>query len=217
MVELADARARAPRRRNPRGQGERLREEIIGAAASMLVDSGDPQQLTLRAVARTIGIAATSVYLHFPDVEHLALAVAERRFVELAAKQRAIEQALSHPGEILLARCRAYCRFAIENPACYRIMFLADLGPNMTFGFDQAPGRASFEALVDAIKRCQVAGMVSPERDPFRLAVLVWTAEHGIVSLRMTKRRFPWPSLDELVDEAVTALVGLGMSAEVAT
>jgi AcrR family transcriptional regulator len=200
-------------RRNARGQGGRLREEIVAAAAAMVAESGGSGQLTLRGVAKRVGIAATSIYPHFPDVEHLAIAVAEQRFAELARRQDAFEEELSDPGEILLARCRAYCHFAMENPTHYRIMFFTDLGPTMTFGFDEAPGRASFEALVGAIKRCQVAGTVAPDRDPFRLAVEVWSAEHGLVSLRLTRRRFPWPPLDELVDETVARLVGLDQGA----
>jgi AcrR family transcriptional regulator len=197
------------RRRNRRGEGERLREDIVTAAASILAESGDPRQLTLRGVAKRVGIAATSIYPHFPDVDHLAIAVAEQRFDELNDRQRAIEEELTDPGEILLARCRAYCRFGLEHPAHYRIMFFAELGPTMTFTFDQAPGRAAFEVLVSAIRRCQEAGLIAAGRDPFRLAVLVWTAEHGIVSLRLTRTRFPWPPLDDLVDQAVSSLVGL--------
>ncbi len=197
------------RRRNPRGQGKRLREEIIAAADALLAESGDTEQLTLRGVARRIGIAATSVYAHFPDVDHLALAVAERHFAQLGAEQWASEQALHDPAEILLARCRTYCRFAMRAPAYYRIMFMADLGPNVAFDFEQAPGRAAFDALVEAIKACQEAGQAERDRDPFRLATLVWAAEHGLVSLRMARRRFPWPPLDELVDDAVSAVVGL--------
>ena len=208
-VNMSEHRAAEARRRNRRGEGDRLREDIVAAAAELLADSGDPRQLTLRGVAKRVGIAATSIYPHFPDVEHLAIAVAERRLAELHARQLAIEEELTDPAEILLARCRAYCRFGLENPAHYRIMFFAELGPTMTFGFDQAPGRAGFDVLVSAIRRCQEAGRVPPDRDPFRLATLVWTAEHGIVSLRLTRRRFPWPPLDDLVNEAVSSLVGL--------
>ena len=54
------------RQRNPRGQGERLRDDIIEAASRLLADPAAPP-LTLRAVAREVGVAATSVYLHFDE------------------------------------------------------------------------------------------------------------------------------------------------------
>src|SRR5712691_6873497 len=74
------------RQRNPRGQGERLRDDIIEAASRLLADPAAPP-LTLRAVAREVGVAATSVYLHFDDIESLVLAVADRRFGELVKVQ----------------------------------------------------------------------------------------------------------------------------------
>ncbi len=66
MVGQAQTRGR---RRNPRGEGDRLREELITAASEMIADSGDVSQLTLRGVAKKIGIAAPSIYRHFPDAE----------------------------------------------------------------------------------------------------------------------------------------------------
>ena len=67
------------RQRNPRGQGERLRDDIIEAASRLLADPAAPP-LTLRAVAREVGVAATSVYLHFDDIESLTLAVVNHLF-----------------------------------------------------------------------------------------------------------------------------------------
>src|ERR1700745_1260098 len=63
-----------PRRPNARGQGERLREEIISAAAQMLGDLADDEALSLRAVARAVSISPTSVYLYFPDRDALVAA-----------------------------------------------------------------------------------------------------------------------------------------------
>ena len=71
------------RQRNPRGQGDRLRTEIVQAASIMLAASGDAGQITLRGVARQVGIAATSVYLHFPDVAHLVAEAMAGFFGEL--------------------------------------------------------------------------------------------------------------------------------------
>ena len=43
------------RQRNPRGRGERLRDDIIEAASRLLADPAAPP-LTLRAVAREVGV-----------------------------------------------------------------------------------------------------------------------------------------------------------------
>jgi hypothetical protein len=45
-------------RRNQRGEGGRLREEIITAASQMIGETGDDTALTVRGVARRVGIAA---------------------------------------------------------------------------------------------------------------------------------------------------------------
>ena len=66
--------AAGPRRPNARGQGERLRQEIISAAARMLGDLADDEALSLRAVARAVSISPTSVYLYFPDRDALVAA-----------------------------------------------------------------------------------------------------------------------------------------------
>jgi hypothetical protein len=48
-----------------------------------------------------------------------------------------------------------------------------------------------------------------PHDDPFRLASLVWTAEHGIVLARIARPTFPWAPLDALVDEMLTRMMAL--------
>jgi len=200
------------RRRNRRGQGERLRDEVVAAAGAILAESGDAGRLSLRGVAKRVGIAPTSVYLHFPDVEHLAAAVAARAFADLGDALAAAGRDEADPSGVLLARCRAYCRFALERPGHYRVMFQVerpDLATAEPFSFERSPGRPAFDPLARDIARCQEAGAASPHADPTRLAVLVWASLHGLVSLRISRPRFLWPPLDELVDYAVGRLVGL--------
>jgi AcrR family transcriptional regulator len=69
-----------PRRRHRRGEGARLRGELIDAASRQLAELGDAERLSVRAVARAAGVTAPSTYRHFPDKRSLVRAVVEERF-----------------------------------------------------------------------------------------------------------------------------------------
>lgn len=198
-----------PDRRTPnrRGQGARLREDLVASAMAM-VEKGDARHLSLRGIARTVGIAATSVYLHFPDVDHLLAAVVERAFEQLTAATGQAALNVVDPAEELQARCRAYCRFALDRPRLYQLMFQADLPHSLASDPASTPGRRSFENLVAAVRRCLDAGLAPAHDDPFRLASLIWAAEHGLVMARISRPTFPWRPTDALVDEMVTRLMG---------
>jgi AcrR family transcriptional regulator len=210
---LEAASTSSARRRNPRGQGERLREELIEATSALLADAGDASKLSLRGVAKQVGVAATSVYLHFPDVEHLKVAVVKRGHAILDQTRNAASTGVADPVEALLARCRAYCQFALDHPGHYRLMFGPDLPGILAYDAEQAPGRLALQALAQSLECCQQAGAAQVDDDPLTLAVLVWTTLHGLVSLRLDRPRFPWPaSLDEMVDQAVGRLIALDPS-----
>jgi AcrR family transcriptional regulator len=184
-----------------------LREDLIAAAIAMVEEDG--ARVSLRSVARRVGIAATSVYLHFPDIDHLLDAVVQRSFAELTATAAEAAGEAADPAEQLRKRCRAYCRFGLEHSNRYRLMFQADL-PVATVGSDPAatPGRQALDKLVAAVDRCLQAGLAPAHNDPFRLASLLWTAEHGIVLARISRPTFPWGPLDSFVDEMVDRIMG---------
>lgn len=199
----------AARQRNPRGQGDRLRQEIIDAARDVLAETGNLDRLTLRGVARRVGIAATSVYLHFPDAEHLAVAALEQTFTQLSAATQAAAGPIADPAEALLARCRAYGRFGLEHPGHYRVMFHLDLMPSLAAGDpEDSPGQRAFRRLESAVEACLTAGAGRPYPDPHRLASLVWATEHGLVSAMLARPGFAWGDVDDLVTEAVSRVMG---------
>ena len=96
-----------PRRPNARGQGERLREEIIAAAARMLGDLADDEALSLHAVARAVSIYPTSVYLYFPDRDALVAATMQRCHAEMVQAADEAEAAHQDPALGLRARILA--------------------------------------------------------------------------------------------------------------
>ena len=72
------------RQRNARGQGARLTEDIVTGALALIERAGSDEAVTLRAVAREVGIAAPSIYAHFADRDAIVMAVTVRVFDELA-------------------------------------------------------------------------------------------------------------------------------------
>ncbi|WP_449338924.1 TetR/AcrR family transcriptional regulator [Streptomyces chartreusis] len=62
----ADTTEGRRRRRAKRGDGGRLREELLEAAAALLDDAGE-DAVTIRAVAQAVGVSTPSVYLHFDN------------------------------------------------------------------------------------------------------------------------------------------------------
>lgn len=190
------------RKRNPRGQGDRLREDIVTAAAAMLADPDAPP-LTLRGVARAVGVAATSVYLHFSDVESLAIEVTRRAFEELAAAQDAAMNAAASPDERLHAMLLAYCDWALANPGHYQWMFANPLRITAT-DWKELPGQKSFGALVATLS--QYLGRAPDDPECRRTAGLLWNLVHGMVSLRIARPFLPWSPVLEAVSDAIARL-----------
>jgi AcrR family transcriptional regulator len=197
-----------PRARNARGEGERLRDALIDAAEQLLVEEGSAERLSIRSITARAGVTPTALYLHFSGKEELLGAVEARSYTELRARLGAAEAA--HPGEPhaqLQAMARAYITFALERPALYGVLFSTYVpgGKIMPPGGapgDPDPGLSTFDDLVRAVDRCITDG-----RDAFAVAILLWTALHGFVTLQPVMPMFPWPSTEEYFAQIFEAYV----------
>ena len=110
--------------RNARGQGTRLADDIVRGALALVERTGSDEAVTLRAVAREVGIAAPSIYAHFADREAIIMAAVVQVFDELAAAIEKAEAAVSaDPVQRLLAGCQAYLEFGLGHPARYGLLF----------------------------------------------------------------------------------------------
>ena len=204
------------RHRNPRGQGARLTEDIVSGALALIERTGSDDAVTLRAVAREVGIAAPSIYAHFPDRDAVLTAVVVRIFDELTeAIEQGKQAAGQDPAGRLIAGCEAYVAFGLEHPARYGVLFsrqrptAPDYCKPVPIGPDGRPvpefGAESFALLVQAIQDCVTAG-VSASTNVVADATAVWVALHGTVSLRTALPRFPWPDPAAFVRQLVLPL-----------
>lgn len=194
---------RPPPRRRParRGEGERLREELLAAADRLLLREGDADRVSVRAVAAEAGCAPGAVYLHFADRQELLFSVCERHFAELSRRVAAAEPH-DDPVEALAAMGRAYVEFGTSHPEAYRVLFMTPAAP-VEFTDERVAPAAAFGHLVAAVERCIEDGRFTRTDDAWLVATGLWTGVHGVTSLLIAKPAFPWPPLDELVTHVV--------------
>jgi AcrR family transcriptional regulator len=205
-------REKAPRARNARGEGECLRNEIIAAAIKVLSTIGPEDPFSLRAVAREVKIAAPSVYIHFADRNVLLLAVLEQLFREQVAIRAAAEEEAARAGggpwERLLARSIVAVEFGLKHPGHYKALFegrvVLRLNDPRIADFGRPLLVRSIE-LIRGIKTVSAKARVS--QDPQRLALLLWSGLHGVISLRINKPTLDWPSAAELAEQIARAII----------
>jgi AcrR family transcriptional regulator len=210
----ATTKAAAARRRNPRGAGENLRAEILDAVRGMLIENGYDSVLTLRGVARRVGIAAQSIYPHFAGPEEMVAALTVETFAELGRAIATATADITDPRVRLLAGCRAYIAFGLENPELYGLLFRRN---RLLRGEEARPESGTddrdvdsgpFAALLDGVRRCIEAGESTSESDVLT-ATQLWAAMHGLVMLRGNDYQFPWPDPEQLEIGLITSVARL--------
>lgn len=194
-----------PRQRNARGEGSKLRDDLLVAAQRILERTGSEDAVSLRAVAREAGVTAPSIYAHFADGRAILDALVQQTFEQLSALLREARDQAPQAGR-LAAVCRTYIRFGLQEPERYSTLFerqrsldrMAQLNAEGR-EFIYTKGAEAFGILVDAIAEYTSTTTDSAEAD----AALLWAAMHGYVSLRASSPGFPWFADEEQVCQSL--------------
>jgi AcrR family transcriptional regulator len=186
-----------------------LKAALVEAAAEILRKEG-LEALTLRAVARKAGVSQAAPYRHFADRRALMAAVAEVGFQRL---QQAMMQAMqSGQGRLgLKGVALAYIRFALDNPAEYRLMFGPEVAKTDDLPELQETGRGVLGFVAAGMSQLQQAGLIGPG-DPNLMAAATWATLHGLAMLILDRQtEGVAPDMNALVEEA-TRIMMFGMA-----
>lgn len=151
---------------------------LIDAALDLLAEEG-VDALSLRGVARRVGVSAMAPYRYFPDKAALLAAVARRGFEHLAAAMREAS-CTAEPREGLVAIGVAYVAYAVDHPALFRLMF----GPKCCSGDLglRAARDATYAILSNSVARAY------PNAQHEALILGCWSLTHGLASLFLDGR-----------------------------
>jgi AcrR family transcriptional regulator len=197
-------------RANPTYYGGDLRRDLLDTALELIGREG-PSAVSLRSLARRLGVSHAAPANHFPDKAALFTAIAVEGFELLAAAiEDAGRRAGAGAGQRLRATGRAYTSFALAHPAHFAVMWQRDLlhrdDPALA-----AAGDATFSLLLAGVRDVQAEGWAAGT-DQQTVAYLAWSVVHGLAalwlggSLQRDQRPF-----DEIAGE-VGALLGRALA-----
>lgn len=188
---------RSPRK--PKGKGAERREEILDAAQLLFTDRG-VMAVTTREIAAAVGISQPALYAHFHSRDEILVDLCERSFLALAERMAALPLGVRDRAGFL-EMCRVYIDFGLEQPDAYRVAFMLEAKASEAAQLEArilAAGLDTFEDFRARLAQLVDAGMTR-SGDARLLAQSLWSGLHGLVSLLLARREFPWVDIETLV------------------
>ena len=161
-----------------------LRAELLDTALEQL-RAGSAEDLSLRALARAVGVSQTAPYRHFADKGELLAAMATRGYRNLLAALRAAgDRTPDCPTEQLVGFAHAYVDYAAGQPQLFKLMFGPAVQPAEKYPELREASRETF-GLVQAILRRGMELRQFREQNFVYLANAAWAGIHGLATLRV--------------------------------
>ncbi|WP_051252604.1 HTH-type transcriptional repressor FabR [Ferrimonas kyonanensis] len=114
-------------------QKERTRRALLDAAFNQLSAERSISNLSLREVAREAGIAPTSFYRHFKDMEELGLTMVDEGGLTLRQLMRKGRQRAEEGGSVIRASIETFMEFIDSNPNVFRLLLRERSGTSAAF------------------------------------------------------------------------------------
>lgn len=140
----------------------KLRQALIDTAVSVADESGK-DTISVREVARRLGVSSGAPFRHFPNRESLMTAVAEEATLRLRLRvERDLRDAPAEPLARLKALGRIFIEWALSHPTQFRLV-----SARRWFDFDSSASlNAHFDTVRDTtlrlVQQAQDAGQLLP-------------------------------------------------------
>jgi AcrR family transcriptional regulator len=187
-------------------RGALTRSVVVDQARDMVRADG-LAHVSLRSVARELGVTAPALYAYVDDYDDLLDAVADGEFERLHERFAAVES--QEPGEAVRSLALAYIAHARDEPHLHRLMFRdASPGGALAPGTPPCgPSGLTFSTAVGVVERAMAAGCIQGD-DPVLGALTVWSVAHGVAEVLLMGFDLPDGLAEALVDGALDATLG---------
>lgn len=164
-----------------------LREAILNESILWIKKKGI-ESLSLREIAKKLGVTHSAPNKHFTKKETLLAALIETGFIQFRLALLEGKKDIDiHPKEAFIRMGVSYLRFANENPELYRLMFSNNIDDMSLYPACEKAGLDSFDVLLSAVIALQSRSILK-KCDPKEMAFLIWSFTHGYVMLLQNGR-----------------------------
>ena len=172
-----------------------------------MVSEGGAASVTMRAIGLRLGVSRSAPYRHFDDKSALLVAVASAGFRRLGDRLQSVEVGGQQPTLGQFRRMgQEYVRFALENPAHYRLMYGKEALTREGLPELREAANALFEQLVGVFKAFQRRRVIR-RQDPRAQAYVAWGAVHGLASLLIEGQIHATVDVDQLIRRTTRTLL----------
>ena len=176
-----------------------LRAALLEAAERSIRAHG-VAQLSLRNLARDVGVSHAAPRRHFPERQDLLDALAQVGYARLGASIRSATEAGDNLSDRIRRAASSFAHFAMDNPALLEVMNATKHRPG---GTDMSRTAAdAFAPILDLIVEGQKKGALEAG-PPEEIAIILYATINGITTLANTGA-IDVARLDDLTDSAVT-------------
>jgi AcrR family transcriptional regulator len=155
-----------------------LRRAVLEAALELIEESG-VSSLSLREIARRIGVTTAAPYHHFKDRGELLLQIGMQGYSQLLHILEQAAVTASGVEDECEAEFRAYLHFAREHAASYAVMFSAELAQHEYSVKVKTIADRCFALVCASVARSRKLS----ERMSAEAALSIWALLHGMVVL----------------------------------
>jgi AcrR family transcriptional regulator len=159
----------------------------IAAASRRLLDKEGPDAITMRKVARAVGLTPMAIYRHYRDRAALLNALADEGFRDLADRlshlrlNGDVEQRLTKMGEV-------YLDHALENPRLFELMFLAPRPGARRYPQDFQAGESPTANLMVMVLREGMEEGSFRKDNVWEIVFEIGALSHGLIMLYLGGR-----------------------------
>ena len=153
--------------------------------------------------------------MYFKDKAELLEQVCQETFTRLSQALARNEAQPGDPIERLKRGLVIYMQFGIENPHHYTVAFMVSWPESHAEKHHRpdAPGMQAFDFLRRAVQNCIRSGKFPTNADAELLSQTLWAGIHGVTSLLITCKYFPFVGKSKLMHSMVDTLVA-GVAAQ---